>query len=73
MSTRLLTVREFAESLNVTVSCVRRWILEGRVAKVKLGRLIRIPAAECDRLIDQGFCPVRDNHKNAACGTGGGR
>jgi excisionase family DNA binding protein len=71
MSTQLLTVQEFAERLNVTVSCVRRWILEGRVAKVKLGRLIRIPAAECDRLIDHGFCPARDNHKNA--GAEGGR
>jgi len=31
----LLSVREFAEALNVTVSCVRRWVLERRVETVK--------------------------------------
>lgn len=56
---RLLSVQEFAEALGVTVSCARRWLLEGKVARVKLGRLVRIPASECERLIDEGTRPAR--------------
>jgi excisionase family DNA binding protein len=59
MSARLLTVHEFAQVMNVTASCVRRWLLEGRIARVKLGRLVRIPAEECDRLINAGLRPAR--------------
>jgi excisionase family DNA binding protein len=58
---RLLTVREFAEALGVTVSCVRRWLLEGKVARVKLGRLVRVPASECERLINAGLRPARQH------------
>lgn len=56
----LLTVREFAEALGVTVSCTRRWLLEEKIAKVKLGRLVRIPASECERLINSGLRPARN-------------
>jgi len=55
----LLSVQEFAEALNITVACVRRWILERRVATVKLGRLIRIPASEVERLVESGLRPAR--------------
>ena len=47
----LMTVAEFACALNVTIACVRRWIIERRVDIVKLGRLVRIPTAEVERLI----------------------
>jgi excisionase family DNA binding protein len=55
----LLTVQEFADALGVTTSCVRRWLLEGKVAKVKLGKLVRVPAEECERLISEGLRPAR--------------
>jgi excisionase family DNA binding protein len=57
--TELLSVEEFAATLNITVSCVRRWILERRIATVKLGRLVRIPHTELERLINLGLRPVR--------------
>lgn len=56
----LMNVREFAECLSVTTSCVRRWLLEGRIVKVKLGRLVRIPSEERDRLTREGLPPARD-------------
>jgi len=65
MSDRLLTVQEFARAMNVTVACIRRWLLEGRVAKVKLGRLVRIPEGECQRLIAEGLCPVRQTSRTS--------
>ena len=55
----LLSVQEFADALNITVACARRWILERRVATVKLGRLIRIPASEVERLVQHGLRPAR--------------
>lgn len=55
----LLSVEEFSATLNITVSCVRRWILERRIATVKLGRLVRIPQTELERLVNAGLRPVR--------------
>jgi excisionase family DNA binding protein len=55
----LLSVREFAAALNITVSCARRWVLERRVVTIKLGRLIRIPLSETERLINSGRRPAR--------------
>ena len=55
----LLTVPQAAERLNVTRACIRRWILERKIATVKLGRLIRIPASEVERLVNSGLRPAR--------------
>ena len=56
----LLTIPQFATALSVTIACVRRWIIEKRVAVVKLGRLVRIPQTEVDRLIADGFRPAEN-------------
>lgn len=58
MKTKLLTIAEFASELKVTHACVRRWIIQRRISIVKLGRLVRIPADEVDRLIDEGARPA---------------
>jgi excisionase family DNA binding protein len=55
----LLSVQEFAVALNITVACARRWILERKITTVKLGRLIRVPALEVERLVDSGLRPAR--------------
>lgn len=57
---KLLTVPEFAAELKVTSACVRRWIVERRVAVVKLGRLVRVPLSEAERMIEQGFRPAEN-------------
>lgn len=56
---RLLSIPEFAEALGITTACGRRWALERKIVTVKLGRLIRVPAEEVDRLISEGLRPVR--------------
>jgi excisionase family DNA binding protein len=61
----LLTIPEFAGHLKITVACVRRWIIERRVATVKLGRLIRIPATEVDRFVEDGYRPARNRRPHA--------
>jgi excisionase family DNA binding protein len=56
----LLSVKEFACTLNITVACVRRWILERKIETIKLGRLIRIPTSEVERLVNSGLRPARE-------------
>ncbi len=55
----LLSVPQFANALGVTPACIRRWVLERKIATVKLGRLIRIPATEVERLVESGLRPAR--------------
>ena len=57
--TDLLSVREFADALKVTPACIRRWLLERKIGCVKLGRLVRIPSEELDRLISRGLRPPK--------------
>lgn len=56
---KLLSVPEFAEALGVTVACCRRWLLESRITFTKIGRLVRIPASEVDRMISEGLRPAK--------------
>jgi excisionase family DNA binding protein len=55
----LLTVREFGLSLRVKESCVRRWILERKITTVRVGRLVRVPRSEVERIIAEGTCPAK--------------
>ena len=55
----LLSVPQVAERLGVTPACIRRWVLERKLTVVKLGRLIRIPASEVERLVNSGLRPAR--------------
>jgi excisionase family DNA binding protein len=56
---KLLNISQFAELLGVTHSCVRRWVLERRVGVVKVGRLVRIPMTEFDRIVAKGTRSAR--------------
>jgi excisionase family DNA binding protein len=55
----LLNVNQAAEKLGITTACIRRWILERKISTVKIGRLVRIPGTELERLISSGFRPAR--------------
>lgn len=58
--TDLLTVQDFASALQVTKACVRRWISERKITIVKIGRLVRIPADEIDKLVSKGKRPAQN-------------
>lgn len=49
---QLLTVREVAEALRVSTETIRRHVHDGTIRAVTIGRLIRIPAPELERLLD---------------------
>ena len=54
MSKKLLTPTEFAMELGISKWTVYQWLSLGILKKVKLGRLVRIPESEIDRLIQNG-------------------
>ena len=53
------TIRQAAEELNLSVHTVRNWIFQRHIGHVRLGRSIRIPASEIQRLVEQGTVPAR--------------
>jgi excisionase family DNA binding protein len=57
---RQLTVREAAAALNISMHTVRSWIAMRRIGYVRLGRAIRIPVTECERIIDEGTVPAAE-------------
>ena len=64
---KLLTISQFALALGVTNSCIRRWVLERRVSVVKIGRLVRIPATEFDRIVAEGTRSARQTGEEGRC------
>ncbi|MGA8152747.1 MAG: helix-turn-helix domain-containing protein [Terriglobales bacterium] len=57
-TSRLLTIPEFAAALRVKPSCVRRWVGESKITFVHVGRLVRIPVSEVERIISRGTHPA---------------
>jgi excisionase family DNA binding protein len=56
---KLLTVPQAAEALTLRPKTVRAWIAARRIACVRLGSAVRIPASEIVRLIEGGTIPSR--------------
>jgi len=54
----LLTVEQAAERLGTSVRFVRRLVFQRRIAYVKLGRHVRIPARDLDAFIAAGRVDV---------------
>ena len=54
----LLTVEAAAASLGLKPTTLRAWIARRRLAIVRLGRAVRIPSDEVERLIERGFVPA---------------
>ena len=55
----MLTVSQAAERLGLKAATLRAWIGQRRIGIVRLGRAVRIPAEEIDRLIAEGTVPAR--------------
>ena len=57
---KLISPQEFADHLSISRWTVYAWLQEGRLKKIKLGRLVRIPASEVDRIVQEGTQEVLD-------------
>jgi len=58
---KLLTIREAAERTNNRESTWRSWVLKRRVLIVKIGRSVRIPETEIERLVKEGTIPASES------------
>lgn len=54
-----LTVKEAAEVLSVSLAGMRLRIARREISVVRLGRLIRVPKTELDRLLSENLVPAR--------------
>ena len=52
------TVEQTAEELNLSRATIRAWIAQRRLGHVRLGRSVRIPAAEIRRVLEVGYVPA---------------
>jgi hypothetical protein len=60
MTTRLVNVPVFDDGLGMAAACIRRWILERRIASVKVGRLVKVPESKAKRIIASGLRPGKE-------------
>ena len=51
------TVTEAASELNVSQATIRAWIGQRKIGHLKIGRSVRVPAAEILRLLEAGYIP----------------
>jgi len=56
---KLLKVPEAAAMLSLSQKTVWQWIGERRIGVIRLGRAVRVPISEIDRLIEEGSTPAR--------------
>ncbi len=59
----MLTVRQAAERLGLRDSTLRAWIAQRRIGIVRLGRAVRIPVEEIERLVAEGSVPARERKR----------
>ncbi len=58
MSNQLLTVFDVAKKLQVSQVSVRRWISQGKISYIKVGRCTRFDSDEIDRWIEKRSIPA---------------
>jgi excisionase family DNA binding protein len=59
----MLSVKETAAKLGLKEPTIRLWIAQRRIGIVRLGRAIRIPSEEVERLILEGTVPAREDRR----------
>jgi excisionase family DNA binding protein len=57
MADMFYTPEELAGMLKVTRQAIYNWIQQGRIEAVRIGRTVRIPGDEVDRLLREGRMP----------------
>ena len=58
LSDQPLTISQAAVALNLSPHTIRAWITQRRLSHIRLGRVIRIPGSEVERLLRDGLVPA---------------
>jgi excisionase family DNA binding protein len=48
----LLTAQEAADRLRITTRTLRRWIKDGKITAIRIGRTLRVRIKDVDKLVD---------------------
>jgi excisionase family DNA binding protein len=64
--TQLVGVDKAAATLDVSIFTIRKWVREGKVASVKLGSRVLIPADAIQQVIDEATRPAVAQEKPGA-------
>lgn len=65
MQNELLRINEVAELLTLRPVTVRAWLARRKLSFVRIGRSIRIPRTEVDRVLTEGAVPRRERKQHA--------
>jgi excisionase family DNA binding protein len=52
------TVAQAAQELNLSRATIRAWIAQRRLGHIRLGRAVRVPAQEIQRVLEVGYVPA---------------
>ena len=58
LSDQPLTISQAAVALNLSPHTIRLWVTQRRLGHIRLGRVIRIPGSEVERLLRDGLVPA---------------
>ena len=61
-SRQLLTVKDTADRLAIKEATVRKMIFQRKLPIVRIGRSVRIPIEEVERLMVEGYQPALPHH-----------
>jgi excisionase family DNA binding protein len=56
----MLTVADAANRLGIKEGTLRLWLAQRKLGHVKLGRAVRVPESEVERLIRENTIPARE-------------
>ena len=56
----MLSVSQVAEALGLKPATIRAWIAQRKLGHVKLGRAVRVPRIEVERLLREGAVPAKE-------------
>ena len=62
---QLLTIKQASELLACSPAAIRKWIFQGRLRAVKVGRLTRLRQEDIERVASKGL-PDRNQAEKAA-------
>jgi excisionase family DNA binding protein len=58
-----LNVKQAAEVLNLSQATIRAWLARRKLGHIRLGRAIRIPQIEIQRILSQGMIPACEERR----------
>jgi excisionase family DNA binding protein len=59
----MLTLEEVAQRLKISIKTVRRWLQQGRLTGIKMGKLWRVRETELEAFMQRQTHPRREDEK----------